>query len=371
MNKKRKNGNGEGSLRQRSNGLFEYRVTFGEYTVNGHPKSKSFYGHTKNEAMRKYKEYYDKKNTPFWQNCNYANCPFNEWANLWYANHKDAVQESTYVNYKFTLDKLIAKFGDRDIATIKAMEIEQYLKEEQAHGCCDSTLTKLKAMLYQIMDKAVANDLIPKNPVQYVDKIKKNGPIVEKDSFTVEEYRILFEKLPNDWIGNSMRLMLCTGIRPQELLALEPKHISADGSKLIIEQAIKDINGKVKIGPPKTKSGYRTITIPQFGRQCAVSLRNTRGKYICQRVLNDVPCTEKTYRIHFKKCLENLGIRTLTPHECRHTYISLTRSCGANDDVVQRQVGHSDISMTKHYTHVQESVIESSMDVFNDFIMGT
>ena len=43
---------------------------------------------------------------------------------------------------------------------------------------------------------------------------------------------LLMELLPDDRIGWSIRLMLGTGMRTQELLALEPRHIAADGSTI-------------------------------------------------------------------------------------------------------------------------------------------
>jgi integrase len=48
----------------------------------------------------------------------------------------------------------------------------------------------------------------------------------------------MMSKLPHNKIGWSIRIMLGTGIRPQEPLALEPKHIAEDGSSITIEQAV-------------------------------------------------------------------------------------------------------------------------------------
>ena len=46
----------------------------------------------------------------------------------------------------------------------------------------------------------------------------------------------MMEQLPHDLLGESIRLMLGTGMRTQELLALEPRHIAQDGSMISIRQ---------------------------------------------------------------------------------------------------------------------------------------
>ena len=86
-------------------------------------------------------------------------------------------------------------------------------------------------MLFQIFKKAVANDYLVKNPVEYADKMRKEPP-KRKEAFTADEVRYLMENLPENKIGWSIRLLLSTGMRTQELLGLEPRHIAKDGSAI-------------------------------------------------------------------------------------------------------------------------------------------
>ena len=60
------------------------------------------------------------------------------------------------------------------------------------------------------------------------------------------------EKLPEDRMGLSIRLLLGTGMRSQEILALEPRHIAEDGSVIQIRQAINMVKGTVTVGQPKS-----------------------------------------------------------------------------------------------------------------------
>ena len=89
-------------------------------------------------------------------------------------------------------------------------------------------MAQCRGMMYQIMNKAEANDIIHKNPVAFADKTRKKGPVKRKEAFTADEVVIMMNELPQDRVGWSIRLLLGTGMRTQELLALEPTSIAAD-----------------------------------------------------------------------------------------------------------------------------------------------
>ena len=55
----------------------------------------------------------------------------------------------------------------------------------------------------------------------------------------------------------------------------------------------------------------------------------------------------------------------LTPHSCRHTYVSQMQTLGVDLATIQSIVGHADISMTQHYLHVQESIRQDAIDRFS------
>lgn len=137
----------------------------------------------------------------------------------------------------------------------------------------------LFGMLFQIFNKAVTNDILMKNPVAYADKMRKQPP-KSKEAFTADEMRILFKELTDDRIGWSIRLPLATGMRTQELLALEPRHITGNGSSINIAQAVVRMKGTVEIGTPKSNDSYRTIPVPEFVQYCARNLANTDKKFI-------------------------------------------------------------------------------------------
>ena len=221
MSKKRCNG--EGTINKRKDGRWECSIMFG-FQKDGRRRRKSFYGRTRKEALDKMHDFKQKLEAglitlderPLVQ----PDILFSQWADTWYEGHKDSISKTTQQSYKYTLATLKEKIGDRPVNTIKAMDIEDLLRELRKEGKSDSYVAKARGMLFQIMNKAEANELIRRNPVACAEKMKANKPIEAKEAFTAEEVKRMMEGLPHDKYGDSIRLMLGTGIRMQELLAL-------------------------------------------------------------------------------------------------------------------------------------------------------
>lgn len=73
------------------------------------------------------------------------------------------------------------------------------------------------------------------------------------------------------------------------------------------------------------------------------------------------------FRKKFKEEIASVeGVRVLTPHSCRHTYVSQMQALGVDLATIQSLVGHADVDMTKHYLHVQDPVRQNAIAKFED-----
>jgi len=62
---------------------------------------------------------------------------------------------------------------------------------------------------------------------------------------------------------------------------------------------------------------------------------------------------------------------TISPHKLRHTYATALLNGGANLRVVQELLGHSDISTTQIYTHIEPDRIGKAYDAFHPKSKGS
>lgn len=256
---KRRN-NGEGSVQKRKDGRWECSLMIG-FQEDGRRKRKSFYGKTKNEALQKMRQYQQDMQNGL--NLD-PTLLFEDWAETWFELHKENISATTQEHYTYTLTALKEVLGKRRLMDIKAIDVENVLLDFRKKGKSDSYVSKARGMLYQIMKKAEANELIRRNPVAYADKMRSEGNTERREAFTAEEVSALMKELPHDRMGDSIRLLLGTGMRMQELLALEPYLIEPDGSFIHIRQAVKTVAPQTASECPRPPSGTPSKRIFPF-----------------------------------------------------------------------------------------------------------
>ena len=352
--------NGEGMLRKRTDGRWELRLQTG-LQDNGKPQFKYFYGKTQKEVKDKMKAYQKEIEDGLVT----EDITFEKWATMWFESYKRRLEKSTQNSYSYTLRKLMEFFGPMKLRSIRTMHVEQYLQQMQDEGKSSSYLSKLRGMLFQVMNRAEANDLIRKNPVRFAEKMRNNGPVKEKDSFSAEEVHRLMQYLPFDRIGLSIRVMLGTGLRSQEMLALEPKHIEPDGSMIHVRQAVKLDKGVPYVGKTKSRDSVRDIPVPEEIRKYLIALRGWQGQtYVWESPrVPGRPVNPSSFRKDFKAALEKVGdVRLFTPHACRHTYVSQLQAKGVDMETIQSLVGHADTQMTEKYLHVQPEIKQAAIE---------
>lgn len=159
---------GEGTYRKRPNGLWEWQIML-SYHPDGRRNIKSLYARTQQELRKKVKQFQDElRAKPHLSRV----MPFSQWADTWYEGMRGQVSDTTFASYAYTIRILKEHFGDTRLEDIKAIHVEAFLKEMVAEGKSKSYISKIRGMMFQIMKKAEANELIIKNPVAVADKIK-------------------------------------------------------------------------------------------------------------------------------------------------------------------------------------------------------
>lgn len=356
----KRRGNGEGSLRQRPNGTWEAAVMVGFNPVTGARNIKHFYSKTRAGAKQKMQDYLVARSRGLDMDSDYT---VSEWLDIYLELHSKmgGIKPVTAENYKYSSAHIKKYLGEKKLKNIRPVDIERMLIELR-ENYSDSTLSKVRALMHSAFHKAVGNGLAPSNPVLYVSKIKSRQPN-EKEIFTKEEVVRLFKALPNDRIGNSIRTLLSTGLRCQELLALTCDDIDPDGSKIRVTKAVTTPRGRVSLSTPKSFSSYRTVNVPSIAQESVRFLRDTPNKYIWQSPTGEVPINPSCFRKHYKNCLESIeNVRYLPVHNCRHSYVSFLQAVGVDLATVKSLAGHHTASMSLHYTHVIDSTKENAVE---------
>lgn len=369
----RKRSHGEGTVWKLKNGKWHGQLMDG-YNENGKRKIVSFTAATKKALLAEMREYQEQKDANV---CIDKSITLTEWSNTWYENYRDQVQPSTYSNYKYTLKIIQEHLGDRKLNDILPLDIERFIRTLRA-AYSDSCVNKCRAMLIQIYDAADANALVMRNPARKA-KNPRNVPLTanipgtdaedgpKKDAFTPEEIALLLKHLEPDLLGHSIRLMLGTGVRVQELLALTKADIPMDGSFVTVNKAVKTVNGRSTLGPPKSTRSNRVIPVPQSYRESAIYIR-THGNepFLWTASWKNPLYSVKTFRAKYYRAIKRIaGVRPLSPHCCRHTYITQLEAKGVPMERIARLTGHSKVETTNRYLHTSAETLAETVAVLN------
>ena len=368
-----KRSKGEGSVHRLPSGSWQSQIMDG-YTDEGKRHIVSFTAPTRAEALARMREYLLNKQEAAEQET--PEMPlFSEYAQRWYEAYRSQVEESTYANYRYTLKLLNGAFGHLPLNEVKVAQVNQFINGLAAKGYSASQINKCRSMLIQILDVAEADDLVVKNyarrAFRTTKQLSKEKKTHAKDAFSVEETERLLSDLPDTLLGNSIRLMLISGLRLQELLALTPRDIAEDGSWVRVDKAVKMVDGIPKLGDPKSYTSRRVIPIAPKYREIPLWLRENGGQAFlwCAPRRESLLYATYTVRRKYYQLLENYpDVRRLSPHCCRHTYVTLLQRQGVPMETIARLTGHTDIKTTGNYLHISDDTLASAVTALENLI---
>lgn len=337
---------GTGCLTQKKNGTWEYRVYLGVGT-NGKPMYKSFYSKSKKEVINKHKEWLkngeiavEKVQT------------VEQWAKQWLLIYKkDKVQYNTYKNYEgYTKKHIIPEIGALKLEQVRPAHIETLMKKKAELSI--SAQHHIYLTIKSIFESAVENKLCTTNPVG-----KFKAPRTEEKKpqvFSQTEVKNVIEKANTHKYGYLVLLLLYTGLRVSELTSLQWTDVDFTNNLITIRRAFtRAENGGFKI--KSTKSGKeRYIGITDKLKELLETIPK-KSLFIVNE--NGEALTINQFSLRYKRFFEECNLNYLSPHKCRHTYATYLLKGGAELRAVQKMLGHSDVTVTEIYTHIDTSDI--------------
>lgn len=343
---------GDGTLRLRSDGRWEYRAIVGEDAF-GNPIRKSFYSRDKSgaKAKRDYKDYIAKAEDELSKICTMA-----QWAPEWLKIYKkDRVSWGTYSEYEIIIrTAIVPAIGNVKLGDLRPAHVEKLMNSVSEFSM--SRKKKVRFLIKALLDSAVENGYCRKN-VAANTKIEKPAPR-EVQIFCKEDVHIILHHCGEHPFGTAIKLMLLTGMRRGELCALRWFDIDMEQRIMTVKHALRRVEAGEEIGPTKNK---RNRVIPISDELSDLLNRLPKNS---EFVINNNGDGAKLswFRSQYDNFFNTIpSVEKKTSHKLRHTFASYLLNSGANIRVVQEILGHSDISMTQIYTHVDIDGLKNSI----------
>lgn len=306
---------------------------------------------------------------------------FEEWWAVHSKTIKPSSQNTTFLKFK---KHILPKFGPIKLKEITPSYCQKVINElaEQIKSVHD-----YKMHANQVFKYAVRKGYLVTNPMEHVEIPKQEEEFLaeseKKRNFWTKDEVQKFLRLAKEHMELQDYIMfymlIYTGMRKGELLALEWKDVDLTKRRIRIHQTLFFKNGKEIFQKVKTYQ-ERTISIDD---QTAKMLQKWR---IQQReMLLKIGQSERPIYVLTRPDLRPLrhahpndkltsfikrhGLHPITIHGLRHTHASLLFEAGASVKEVQDRLGHRDIQTTMNiYTHVTENIQERTAELFGNFL---
>lgn len=289
------------------------------------------------------------------------------WFDYWIGIKEHTVRPNTVRNYTERYERNIKKvIGDKLLTDVKPVHCQKIFSDMAEEGYKTTTIYQTRITLYNMLEFAKENDVILANPCKRSVRSDMGKPSEKKKALTIDVQRKFLDSVTGYSYENQYRFILQTGLRTGELVGLKWEDVDIENKVLTISRTMEYRYkvGEWRIGPPKSKSGYRTIPLTDEAirilRQQKAKNRNLaiipfEWKDIVFLCKKGTPVKNSTYDTGLFKCCDRAGIPRFSMHVLRHTFATRCIEGGMKPKTLQEILGHSNIGITMNlYVHVTE-----------------
>ena len=293
------------------------------------------------------------------------------------------ISEVTYLRNLQTIEQ-IERFpiGTKRIDEITSDELQEFMNYHKYLS--NSSINKLYQQLGSTFKSAIDRGYLMRNPMASVLKPKSDKLNKEVRALTFEEQQLftdylLTKDIENCKYKNVYLIQMFMGLRISEVLALTISDIDLPNKKIRVRRTLtKDEKGNTIMGQTtKTYAGKRVLPIPDFlmdsimeQMRIADSQINNEEKLLFKPEHRQYTDRENA-NTELKRLLKrHFGIEDITTHSLRHTYGTRCIESGMAPVVVQKLMGHTDVSVTLNtYTSVFDTFKSKELEKVNRYYL--
>lgn len=295
-------------------------------------------------------------------------------AESWEEAARENITERTWINYKPHYERLVSVYGDIPIADITGFEVTRELQSAKAKGYSRTVVNTVRTLFNNILNHSVAKGWIPYNPATGI-RLPKSLPQSKRSAPTDEQIAIICSNIDKPF-GLFPFLLICTGLRKAEALALLKSDIDLAGREISVTKALTLVDGqKPKVKPPKSEAGNRTVPIPDvLVEPLAKHMAGLKSEYIFpSRPYNGHPgggyMSQSNYDTAWANYCKEANLHNISAHNLRHGTATLLFESGTDAYTAKAILGHAKVTTTMEiYTELREKQKKRGIDQFNQTV---
>ncbi len=271
---------------------------------------------------------------------------------------------NTLMAYSRDLKKFFLFLRKEKISWIKAREEDfvKFIRQQSQAGLSARSLARLISSLKAFYKFVVLEGLLKENPAVNLDS-PKIWFSLPKFLRVQEVERLLAQPDKKSSIGlrdkAMLELLYATGLRVSELIKLRSKNINLEEGFLLC----KGKGGKERV-VPLGRSASLAIRV-YIARVRPIFLKEKENDFLFLTSRGN-PITRQGFWKLLKKYAIQAGLdQKVSPHILRHSFATHLLERGADLRSVQLMLGHSQITTTQIYTHVNRQRLRKVYDRFH------
>lgn len=295
--------------------------------------------------------------------------------------HKAECSTQTYNLYASYINKAIDFFGpDKRMQDITETDIKALYNDMVERGYGKYTLDKFSVLIKGVFRTAFNDGVIIRNPCLTAKKPK--GLACGTHRTVTDEERRLIHDTAGTPMGLASMIMLYAGLRRGELMYVDAdRDIDLEAKRISVRKAIHFDTNQPVVSKTKSKAGERSI--PLFGPLPEL-LKDKHG-LIVQKELGGI-VSKTVFRNQWKAYMNYLSRRLngvqkrwygrtkehkailasggelppwkevkFTPHDLRHSFVTMLYDAGVDIKTAVKWVGHADAKMIMQiYAHLSD-----------------
>jgi integrase len=314
------------------------------------------------------------------------------------------VRASTMAGYRkhYRVHIAPSRLGAMKLADITKDDLNRFYRElersgrkdagHEGEGLAPSTVRHIHVLISQIMAAALEDGLIRANPAKKATpptKLEAAPPEMSTWSAAEASAFLEWSKARGDYLWLAWYLLLSTGMRRGELLALRWRDLDVDNGVLHLGRAlsyVKEAGTPPVMSFTKPKSGRgRNVDLDRTGVEGLLERRRTLAGTVpelaaadalifCNRFAN--PHNPVQFSFQWRKRVREAQVDlptlpTLSVHELRHTHATLLLRAGVHPKIVSERLGHASVTITMEtYSHAIASLQRDAADVMGGMLSG-
>jgi integrase/recombinase XerD len=272
---------------------------------------------------------------------------------LTYLAVERGLSENTLESYGRDVKKFIAYLEEIKITSIedvKYSHIAEYINRSNAKGFNATSIVRGIVSVKQFFKYLLLEKLITEDPTSQIKtpKMKKSIPGV----ISLDDVEAVLgapdESKPEGLRDRAMiEVLYATGIRVSELINLKLNNVNFDLGFVIVYGK----GSKARMVPIGEKAREKLLLYLEHGRPAILKSKEAKALFVTKR-------GGGMTRQGFWKLIKNYALKSgitkkVSPHTLRHSFATHLLERGADLRTIQIMLGHSDISTTQIYTHVE------------------